>query len=161
MSRPYGFSARDAVCCCPFADARGLEWWVGAWGAREDVNNALHAMRLVRSRGYGEFKGICVCHTNQEVLLHSKTNPNRRPRAEDDTHYNCTCLKGKECARLKTEWKQKKDSVRGSNGCPSESGQILRHACQVHQRLQYTYQLLLPHSVFFFVWIWFIILEYK
>lgn len=86
---------------------------MGAWGAREDVNNALQAMRLVRSRGCGEFKGICVCHTNQEVLLHSKTNPNRRPREEDDTHfYHCTCLKGKKCARLKTEWKQKKASVR-------------------------------------------------
>ena len=57
------------------------------WVQEEDVNNALQGMRLVRSRGCGEFKGICVCHTNQEVLLHSEANLNRRPRAEDDTAF--------------------------------------------------------------------------
>lgn len=48
--------------------------------AGEDVNNALQGMRLEK-RSWG-FKGICVCHTNQEVSLHSEANLNRRPRAE-------------------------------------------------------------------------------
>lgn len=60
----------------------------GGGGERQDVNNALQGMRLVRSRGYGEFKGICVCHTNQEVSLHSEANLNRRARTEDDTTFS-------------------------------------------------------------------------
>lgn len=71
----------------------------------EDVNNALQGMRLVRSRGCGEFKGICVCHTNQEVLLHSEANLNRRPRAEDDTTFS---------TELRPESEAVGESVRGS-----------------------------------------------
>lgn len=41
-------------------------------------------MRLEK-RSWG-FKGICVCHTNQEVSLHSEANLNRRPRAERGRH---------------------------------------------------------------------------
>lgn len=58
----------------------GREGEGGGRAAGEDVNNALQGMRLEK-RSWG-FKGICVCHTNQEVSLHSEANLNRRPRAE-------------------------------------------------------------------------------
>ncbi len=74
------------MCGCPCPDARGLGW-EGA-DAREDVNYALQGMRLVRSWSCGEFKGICVCHTNQKVSLRLEANLNRRPGEEDDTTFS-------------------------------------------------------------------------
>lgn len=47
--------------------------WEGAGGDREDVNNALQGM-VVRSQGCREYKGVCVCHKNEEVLLQLKAN---------------------------------------------------------------------------------------
>lgn len=77
--------AKSCVAVLSRSERVGVRW---GWVQEEDVNNALQGMRLVRSRGCGEFKGICVCHTNQEVLLHSEANLNRRPRAEDDTTFS-------------------------------------------------------------------------
>lgn len=70
------------MCGCPSPDVRGVAAGrgKGRGAAGEDVNNALQGMRLEK-RSWG-FKGICVCHTNQEVSLHSEANLNRRPRAE-------------------------------------------------------------------------------